>query len=107
MIKVYIASPYSIGDTAINVKRQLDCANELIMLGYAPFVPLYSHFQHMAHPQPYEVWLMLDMEWLNVCDCILRLHGASAGADFEVMNAIKDNKQVFYSIEELNQFYGK
>ena len=31
-----------------------------------------SHFQHMAHPQPYEVWTALDFAWLEVCDALLR-----------------------------------
>jgi len=105
MIKVYIASPYTLGDIAVNVKTQLDCANELIKLGFAPFVPLYSHFQHMAHPQPYNVWLKLDLEWLKYCDCLLRLPGKSEGADKEVIEMGKLNKPVFYSIEELKKYY--
>lgn len=56
MIAVYIASPYTKGDVAVNVKAQIDCADELISLGFAPFAPLYSHFQHMHHPRPYEDW---------------------------------------------------
>ena len=60
MIKVYIASPYTLGDVALNVRKQLETSNELINLGYAPFTPLYSHFQHMYFPQDYNVWLKLD-----------------------------------------------
>lgn len=101
MKKVYIASPYTIGDVAVNVKRQIDCANELINLGFAPFVPLYSHFQHMVHPQPYETWVNLDLEWVGVCDCLLRLDGESKGADGEVKRAIYLGKPVYYSIGEL------
>ena len=107
MIKVYIASPYTIGDTAINVKRQLDCADELIKLGFAPFAPLYSHFQHMAHPQPYEAWVKLDIEWLLACDCLLRLPGKSTGADGEVNYARDSNIPVFYSIDELEKHYNE
>ena len=54
MIKVYIASLYTKGDVAVNVKRQIDAAHEVMNNGFAPFVPLYSHFQHMVHPRPYE-----------------------------------------------------
>jgi nucleoside 2-deoxyribosyltransferase len=102
MTKVYIASPYTIGDVAINVKRQIDCANLLIEMGYAPFAPLYSHFQHMVHPRPYEDWCKLDLEWVKVCDCILRLDGESKGADKEVEFAIELGKPVYYSLKELN-----
>ena len=35
-IKVYIASPYTLGDVAVNVKNQIDAANELLELGYLP-----------------------------------------------------------------------
>ena len=105
MTKVYIASPYTLGDIAVNVKMQLDFANKLIEMGFAPFVPLYSHFQHMAHPQPYEVWAMLDLEWLHVCDCLLRLPGESKGADNEVHYMESLNKPVFYSIEDLKNHY--
>jgi len=79
MIKIYIASPYTIGDIAVNVKVQMDIADELMNLGFAPFVPLYSHFQHIAHPRPYEDWIRVDREWVRVCDCVLRLPGESKG----------------------------
>lgn len=101
MKTVYIASPYTKGDIAVNVKEQIDCADELINLGFAPFVPLYSHFQHMHHPRPYEDWTRLDNEWVLRCDCLLRLEGESSGADSEVELAVKNNIPVFYSIGEL------
>ena len=107
IIKVYIASPYTIGDIAVNVKRQMDVADELINLGFAPFIPLLSHFQHLYHSQPYEIWLQLDSEWLTVCDCILRLDGASRGADQEVELAKKLNMPRFYSIRKLCEYYKK
>lgn len=105
MIKVYIASPYTLGDVAVNVKVQMDCANKLMDLGFAPFVPLYSHFQHMAHPRPYEDWIRLDKEWVLACDAVLRLDGKSSGADGEVELAKSNNIPVFYYIEELVNFY--
>lgn len=105
MIKVYIASPYTKGDVAVNVKAQLDCADDLMSFGYAPFAPLYSHFQHMAHPRPYEDWIKLDLEWVKVCDCLLRLPGDSTGADGEVQFAEELGIPVFYSVKDLNIFY--
>jgi hypothetical protein len=101
MIKVYIASPYTIGDVAVNVKRQMDCADELMTLGYAPFIPLLTHFQHIAHPRKYQDWVELDLEWLLSCDCLLRLDGESIGADKEIDMAKIYKKPVYYSIEEL------
>ena len=99
--KVYIASPYTVGDVAVNVKAQLDAADMLMDLGFTPFVPLYSHFQHIVHPRPYQEWLDLDLEWLPVCDVVLRLPGESKGADIEVKKAKELNKPVVYSFDEL------
>lgn len=101
MKKIYIASPYTIGDTALNVKAQMDAADELITLGFAPFCPLYSHFQHMAHPRPYEDWIRLDREWVLSCDALLRLPGRSVGADGEYNFAMDNGIPVFENIEDL------
>ena len=101
MIKVYIASPYTLGDVAVNVKIQIDAANKLMNKGFAPFAPLYSHFQHMVHPRPYQDWINIDLEWLKVCDCVLRLDGESSGADGEVNLAKELNIPVYYSLDEL------
>jgi hypothetical protein len=101
MIKVYLASPYTIGDTALNVKRQIDMANELIKAGLAPFVPLYSHFQHMAHPRPYQDWINIDLAFVDVCDCLLRFGGESKGADGEVYGALDKGIPVFYNTTDL------
>lgn len=105
MVKVYIASAYTIGDTAKNVKLQIDTADTLMTLGFSPFVPLYSHFQHMIHPRPYEDWVTNDLVWVEVCDCVLRLPGESKGADGEVKYATELNIPVFYSIKELCEYY--
>jgi hypothetical protein len=84
MIAVYIASPYTKGDVAQNVRVQLDVADELMALGYCPIVPLFSHFQHLHKPRPYEDWMRIDEEKIRRCDVVLRLPGESAGADREV-----------------------
>lgn len=105
MIKVYIASPYTLGDVAVNVKVQLDAVDELMDHGFAPYAPLYSHFQHMAHPRPYTDWINIDLIWVETCDCILRLPGVSTGADGEVAHATKFGIPTFYSIKELYEHY--
>lgn len=106
MIKVYIASPYTKGDIAVNVKTQIDVVDVLMDLGFAPYSPLYSHFQHMAHPRPYTDWVEIDLVWVEVCDCLLRLPGESHGADGEVKLALELGKPVFYAINELVDYYG-
>ena len=106
MKKIYIASPYTIGDTAMNVKAQMDAADNLISLGFAQFCPLYSHFQHMAHPRPYEDWIRLDKEWVLVCDALLRLPGRSEGADGEYNLAMDNGIPVFENIDDLLDWAG-
>ncbi len=96
MIKVYIASPYSKGNQAENVRASMDAFDELAKMGFAPFSPLLSHFQHLVHPLPYDIWLSLDLEWLRVCDCVLRLPGESGGADKEETEAKRIGIPVFH-----------
>lgn len=104
-IKIYIASPYTKGDVAVNVKAQIDAFAELMDAGFAPFAPLYSHFQHMAHPRPYDMWLDLDFEWIPACDCMVRLPGESSGADREVKFAEGIGRPIFYSVKEAIEYY--
>lgn len=104
--KVYIASPYTLGDVAKNVKAQIDTANDLYELGFNVFTPIVAaHFQHMVHPRNWDFWLELDYEWIDVCDCLLRLDGESAGADLEVEYAKRKDKKVFYNIVDLEYYY--
>ena len=104
-VRVYVASPYTIGDTAVNVRKQIDIGNELIENGFVPFLPLLSHFQHMIHYQPYEVWMNQDMTWVASCDCLLRLPGESKGADREVERANEVGIPVFFNRSDLYNHY--
>ena len=101
MIKVYIASPYTNGDTAVNVKTQIDTFIALMDNGYLPFAPLLTHFIHIAHPKPYDYWTVYDDEWLTMCDVLLRLPGESPGADREVELAKSLGIPVVKSLPEL------
>lgn len=103
-LKVYIAGPYSKGDVAINVKRAMDFANEIILMGHHPFCPHLSHFLHINNSQPYEKWLELDIAYLKVCDILYRIEGESPGADKEVEIATSLNIPVIYSLNNLLLF---
>ncbi len=102
-LKVYIASPYTKGDVAQNIRRQIDVADELMNLGFSPFLPVLSHFQHIVCPRPYEEWMDNDLEWVLACDALLRLSGDSPGADREVLFAKKNHIPVFESLFELQE----
>lgn len=101
MTRVYIASPYTLGDVSMNVKVQHDAQEELMNLGYMPIMPLLSHYQHIVHPRHYEDWFRLDLEMIKGVDAVLRLPGESSGADREEEFAKERGIPVFYSIEEL------
>ena len=104
MIRVYVASAYTKGDVAVNVRASIDAADELINEGFIPFCPLLTHFHHMIHPHDYETWMMLDLEWLSACNYLLRLPGESSGADYEVEYARSVGIPVFYTIEQLKEY---
>jgi hypothetical protein len=100
-IVVYLASPYSQGDPAENVREHILAADTLMRLGYAFHAPLLSHFIHQQHPHAYEEWMALDMVMLARCDILLRLPGESPGADREVAEALRIGIPVAYSFAEL------
>lgn len=99
--KIFISSPYTLGDVAQNLRIQHDVFNNLFTLGYMPFMPLLAHYQHMIHPLEYDQWIEYDYSWLETCDILLRLPGESKGADLEVTYANKIGIPVAYSIEEV------
>lgn len=99
--RVYIAGPYSQGDRALNVRLALDAAGRLLDNEYAPYVPHLTHFWHLVHPKPYEVWLKLDREWLLLCHALLRLPGASDGADREMEWAANAGIPIYHDLDRL------
>lgn len=105
MHKVFISGPYTLGDTAVNVKKAMDLADTLLDLGFAPFCPHLTHFLHINKPRPYEDWLKLDIVYLNSCDAIIRIPGESSGADKEVIFAEKNGIPVFYHLSDLIAYF--
>ena len=111
---VYIASPYSEGDTGINVRFQCDVFDRLLTDGVVlPWPPLWSHFQHVVHPRPYKDWLDYDLALIRrgTFDACLRLHAHclklgymqtySPGADREVIAFEQLGRPVFYDVPAL------
>jgi len=96
-MRVFVSGPYTNGDVAVNVRTAILAANRLLRKGHIPFVPHLTHFWHLVVPHPYEDWLELDMEWLKVCDAVLRLPGESPGADVEVRLAESLGIPVYYN----------
>lgn len=107
MKRIFVSGPYTLGDVAQNVKRAMDCSDELIRMGFAPFCPHLSHFLHMNKQQPYEKWLEIDIAFLKTCHAVIRLSGESKGADGEVEHALKLGIPVFYTMEDLVFYFQK
>lgn len=84
---VYISSPYSVGDQAANVRRQIVAAHVVMDLGHAPVAPLLTHYLHIHRPRPYEEWMAVDLKLVEKADVVWRLAGESSGADREVARA--------------------
>ena len=100
-MKVYVAGPYTLGDTAINVANAIHTGDKLLEMGHYPYIPHLTHFWHLLSHKPHDVWLDLDLKFLAICDCLLRLPGKSEGANLEVFTAGKLNIPVYYDIKDI------
>jgi hypothetical protein len=109
---VYIASPYTRGDVAINTHFQCEVFDRLMSDGKVwPVAPLWSHFQHTVFPRPYQEWIDYDQALLHLYDACLRLAAEiphlnykqweSNGADNEVKTFQRLSKPVFHSVADL------
>jgi hypothetical protein len=97
---VYVAGPYSQGDVCANIRAAVEAADQLVALGCIPFVPHLSHLWHMIKPRTYQWWLWFDRQWLEACDCVVRIPGESNGADKEVAYARELGIPVYDGLDE-------
>ena len=102
---IYIAAPYTEGDVIQNVRRALECADILFAKGYIPYCPLLNVFWHFLSPKSWDDWMKIDLAILERCDAVFRLDGSSIGANKEVRFSDKIGLPIFYSIEELEEYY--
>lgn len=99
--RIFVAGPYTSGDVAQNVRNAVLAANLLTQVGYIPYVPHLTHFWHLLCPHPIGFWYHLHLDWLEACDCLLRLPGESIGADREVERALELGIPVYLKIHDL------
>lgn len=100
LTRVYVAGPLTTGDVFANIRRAVAVGQQLIELGYAPYVPHLTAFWELIHPNDYEAWLTQDLQWLSCCEILVRLEGVSSGADREVAEARKLGIRIVYLSEQ-------
>ena len=71
---------------------------ELLKAGHSPYVPHLCLFWHFLSPLGYEDIMRVDMEFVVVCEALIRLPGISPGADREVRVAQQHGIPFFYSV---------
>ena len=81
--RVYVAGPYTQGDPILNIRKAIQVGEEILNLGHTPFVPHTNYAWNMLYPHDSQVWYDWDIEWLKVCDVLVRIPGDSVGADKE------------------------
>ena len=79
---VYLAGPYSHADPVANTHDTIRLAGRIADEGVVtPVVPHLTLLWHLVEPKPIEFWYGYDLATLARCDAVLRLEGASTGAD--------------------------
>jgi len=103
--KIYVAGPYTGGNSLTNTQKAIVAGNQLADLGFVPFIPHLVHWWHRYYPRDYEYWIDWDNQWLPHCDGLLRLPGLSKGSDAEVELATSLEIPVFYNILDVVEFF--
>lgn len=105
---VYLAGPMrSSGILERNIQEAVLIADELMNIGFIPFVPQLNVLWNFitSSERTEEEWLMYDFQWILRCDALLRLSGHSVGGDREVEFARQRSIPVFFDIVQLRHFY--
>ena len=125
---VYISGPISKGNLAANINQGTAAFLRLVKAGLAPICTMWSVYakecleftssamfnlpvkvmcqatvtgnDQMSHAD----WMGVDLTFVEVSNCILRLPGESVGADAEVAHAKSLGIPVFYTETELLQW---
>lgn len=102
---VYVAGPYTKGDLSVNVANAITAGENLSRLGFIPYIPHLTHYWHLAYPHKIDFWYEYDMQWLERCDCLLRIPGDSVGADREAHRMLKLGRPCFSDIDSLEKWF--
>lgn len=105
--RVFVSGPLTQGNRLANIERAMDATRQLVAAGLAPLTPHTSHFADETDALGYEAWLAVCLAWVAVSDAVLRLPGASAGADRETTFARQCGIPCFDTITALVLHFGR
>src|SRR3972149_3487679 len=103
--RVYVCGPLTTGDPAVNIRKAIDAAEELMKAGYAPIIPHLMYSWQMVYPHSWDEMMSICVEQVKACDILFRLPGESRGADVEEDLARKRNMPVVKSVSALMAMY--
>lgn len=108
---IYIAGPLTAPNREQNVEIGMTAYLQLLRKGHYPFLPHFDYYadnlaKRIGRPVTYEQWMELDFAWIPKCDAMLRLPGASSGADREVAEADRLNIPVYTDISQIPNITG-
>ena len=115
MNKIYVAG--AISDSNVlqvlkNIRLGQRASVELLLKGYAPFVPFLDYQLFLQLRDDEEISLtqiqQYSMEWLGACDAVFVLPNSenSKGTQAEIKRAITLEIPVFTSIEAMDGYFG-
>ena len=103
--RIYIAGPYTQGDTEANVKAAIGWAQKISEMGGNPYIPHLTHYWNAEHEHSYDFWMEYDESWLLTCDAIFRFPGYSPGADKEMQVAEELGLYIYSDLKELKKLF--
>lgn len=87
---LYVAGPYTRPDPVENTHRAARVATWIYEnTRWVPMLPHITLAWHLITPRPVDFWYDLDLQHMLRCDAIVRLPGASTGADRELAVALE------------------
>lgn len=100
-VYIYLAGPLTTGNVLRNIHTAFIEMGRMLDAGYAVYLPHVSAFSEVIydHEISYDEWMCHDYRWLNRCDILVRLPGASHGAELEIKFAKKHHIPVYYKDE--------
>lgn len=92
---LYVAGPYTRPDPVSNTHMAVKVATAIYeTTEWVPLVPHITLLWHAITPRPLEFWYALDLHHMAKCDAVVRLPGASTGADREMAYAAEIGMEI-------------